>query len=120
MLRVPGSINSKNSAEVKIIQEWNGQRPNIKPLMFRELKSDQLHHRRRYLDRCGSTIPSDIKYFNTLLLGRKEITTKLGRTNIPNHSRHVFLAGILVVFITVHPLIVNLKKDLYFIVSVVL
>jgi hypothetical protein len=29
LLRVPGSINSKNNVEVKIIQEWDGQRPFI-------------------------------------------------------------------------------------------
>jgi hypothetical protein len=33
MLRIPGSINSKNNAQVTIIQEWNGQRSSIKPLL---------------------------------------------------------------------------------------
>jgi hypothetical protein len=37
MLRVPDSINSKNGTEeeVKIVQRWDGIRPNIKPLLFR-------------------------------------------------------------------------------------
>ena len=36
MLRIPGSINSKNGTkEVKIIRKWDGIRPNIKPLLFR-------------------------------------------------------------------------------------
>ena len=33
MVRVPGSINSKNGQEVKIIQEWDGNRPSIVPLL---------------------------------------------------------------------------------------
>ena len=33
MARVPGSINSKNGEEVKIIQEWDGNRPSIVPLL---------------------------------------------------------------------------------------
>lgn len=38
MLRIPGSLNSKNKEfieEVRIIQRWDGFRPNIKPLLFR-------------------------------------------------------------------------------------
>ncbi len=34
MLRIPGSINSKNCNQVKIIQRWNGVRPSIKPLLY--------------------------------------------------------------------------------------
>jgi hypothetical protein len=33
MLRVPGSINSKNGNRVQIIKKWNGQRPHIKLLI---------------------------------------------------------------------------------------
>ena len=33
MVRIPGSINSKNGQEVRIIQEWDGQRPCIAPLL---------------------------------------------------------------------------------------
>jgi hypothetical protein len=33
MLRVPGSINSKNNAQVQIIQRWNGIRPAINWLL---------------------------------------------------------------------------------------
>jgi hypothetical protein len=33
MLRIPGSINSKNGEPVRIIQKWNGNRPNIRSLL---------------------------------------------------------------------------------------
>ena len=33
MLRIPGSINSKNGEPVRVIQEWNGNRPNIRYLL---------------------------------------------------------------------------------------
>src|SRR5207244_3815755 len=35
MLRIPGSYNSKHghNVEVKIVQNWNGVRPSIKPLL---------------------------------------------------------------------------------------
>ncbi len=33
MVRVPGSINGKNGEHVKIVQEWDGQRPDIMLLM---------------------------------------------------------------------------------------
>jgi hypothetical protein len=33
MLRVPGSVNSKNAEVVRIIQRWNAVRPSIKPLL---------------------------------------------------------------------------------------
>lgn len=33
MVRIPGSINSKNDNEVKIIRKWNGERPNIELLI---------------------------------------------------------------------------------------
>ena len=29
LVRIPGSINSKNGNEVQILQKWNGKRPNI-------------------------------------------------------------------------------------------
>jgi hypothetical protein len=37
MLRIPGSINSKDGMkqeEVRIVQRWDGVRPSIKPLLF--------------------------------------------------------------------------------------
>jgi hypothetical protein len=52
MLRIPGSSNSKNGMkqeEVKIVQRWDGIRPNIKPLLYRfdlyllVSKSKELH-----------------------------------------------------------------------------
>ena len=30
LLRVPGTLNSKNKEQVRIVQKWNGQRPSIK------------------------------------------------------------------------------------------
>jgi Primase X len=33
MLRIPGSFNSKNGSQVKIVSEWDGQRPNINLLI---------------------------------------------------------------------------------------
>jgi hypothetical protein len=29
MLRIPGSMNSKNGQQVRILQKWDGQRPYI-------------------------------------------------------------------------------------------
>jgi hypothetical protein len=66
MLRVPGTFNSKlvqlnekgeivnipESAEVKIVQEWNGVRPSIKPLLsdffiyFADSKLKEIHRDR--------------------------------------------------------------------------
>ena len=37
LLRVPGSYNSKNGEEVKVIQQWDGHRPSIK-YMLREFR----------------------------------------------------------------------------------
>jgi hypothetical protein len=34
MVRVPGSINSKNGQQVQIIQRWNSVRPKINPILF--------------------------------------------------------------------------------------
>ena len=71
MLRIPGSINSKNGTEeeVKIIQKWDGFRPNIQPLLFRfdlyliVSKSKQVHkntkqenkNKKRYESKIFST-----------------------------------------------------------------
>ena len=33
MLRVPGSINSKNGQTVKLLSRWDGYRPKINPLL---------------------------------------------------------------------------------------
>jgi hypothetical protein len=43
MLRVPGSINSKNRQTVRIVQKWNGCKSSIKPLLrdFRRYLIDQ-------------------------------------------------------------------------------
>jgi hypothetical protein len=33
MVRIPGSINSKNGEKVRVVQEWDGKRPSIIPLL---------------------------------------------------------------------------------------
>ena len=33
MLRIPGSLNSKNHAQVKIVKRWDGKRPHINLLI---------------------------------------------------------------------------------------
>jgi hypothetical protein len=33
MLRIPGSLNSKNNAQVRLIEKWDGNRPNINLLV---------------------------------------------------------------------------------------
>jgi hypothetical protein len=69
MIRIPGSFNSKNGTEeeeVKIIQKWNGYRPNIKPLLFRfdlyllvskskELHNNKTKQKKSYEPRAFST-----------------------------------------------------------------
>jgi hypothetical protein len=34
MLRIPGSLNSKVNRQVTVIQQWNGIKPSIKPLLY--------------------------------------------------------------------------------------
>jgi len=43
MLRIPGSINSKNSQKVKVLQKWDGQRPYINWILrdFRDYLIDK-------------------------------------------------------------------------------
>jgi hypothetical protein len=71
MLRVPGTINSKNGQMVKIVQKWNGYRPSIKlfledfyiylccqrlaEMKKRRYKLHRQHVKSMHLDR-GSTI----------------------------------------------------------------
>jgi hypothetical protein len=58
MLRMPGSFNSKNGQEVKLVHKWDGQRPLINYLLrdFRHWLIDQVRiqqqeHRHKRLDR---------------------------------------------------------------------
>jgi hypothetical protein len=59
MLRIPGSYNSKHGHifEVQIIQNWNGTRPNIKPLLtefyvyLADRKIKEIHKIRKLQDR---------------------------------------------------------------------
>ena len=34
MLRIPGSLNSKVNRQVTVVQQWNGIKPSIKPLLY--------------------------------------------------------------------------------------
>jgi hypothetical protein len=34
MLRIPGSINSKVDRQVTVVQQWNGTKPGIRPLLY--------------------------------------------------------------------------------------
>ena len=53
MLRIPGSINSKNNAQVQIIQRWNGTRPAINWLLrdYRRYLIQEVMSNRGYLNR---------------------------------------------------------------------
>jgi non-catalytic primase subunit PriX-like protein len=79
MLRIPGSVNSKNGQVVRIEQRWNGYRPNIKFLLedfyvylFSE-RIAELEEKRRKKFRgefgrvSGSCIPSTIHWIERLL-----------------------------------------------------
>jgi hypothetical protein len=56
LLRVPGSINSKNNKTVEIVQEWNGRRPKANKLLYdfyiklatRKLKSESDSYQQYY------------------------------------------------------------------------
>jgi hypothetical protein len=57
------SKNGKRE-EVKIMQKWDGNRPNIKPLLFRfdlylhVLKSQKLHHHKPNVSKCRTIVYS--------------------------------------------------------------
>jgi hypothetical protein len=67
MLRIPGSVNSKNGQTVKIIKRWNGSRPDIKLLLedfyvylceqrlaeLKEKRNTDLQHKSRRLGTYG-------------------------------------------------------------------
>jgi hypothetical protein len=87
MLRVPGSFNSKlcprnergeivnipESAEVKIIQKWNGVRPSINPLLsdfyiyLADSKIKEIHRNRKSQKYCVRYESHKIKWIETLL-----------------------------------------------------
>ena len=59
LLRIPGSINSKNMQQVTIVQKWNGYRPRltidlmdefISYLIQKKIDEDNLHHRHKILN----------------------------------------------------------------------
>ena len=51
MLRIPGSYNTKSTPyeEVRIIQQWDGFRPSIKPLLFDLICIFKTRNSRRYI-----------------------------------------------------------------------
>jgi hypothetical protein len=56
MLRVPGSINSKNEQTIRIIQRWNGYRPQINYLLrdFRRYLIDQRVQQSKEQHECSN------------------------------------------------------------------
>jgi hypothetical protein len=63
LVRIPGTINSKNSQVVKIVQRWNGQRPAIQYLLrdFRRWLIDQKLKQYRYSKMARSPITNASK-----------------------------------------------------------
>ena len=75
MVRIPGSINSKNGEEVKIIQEWDGKRPSIVPLLgifysrlaSRKISEEKIFHRSYSKFRAAKSSPNKIKWIEKFL-----------------------------------------------------
>jgi hypothetical protein len=92
MLRIPGSYNSKfiqlddkgrivsipPEAQVRIMQKWNGVRPNIKPLLSKfyiylaDAKIKEIHRQRKRLEKSKNVVSSNdsktiIPWIETLL-----------------------------------------------------
>jgi hypothetical protein len=75
MLRIPGSVNSKNGQKVRIVQRWNGFRPNIRLLLGSfhawlvdsQIKEESYRpHRHRNID-CQNCSPYNIQWMEHLL-----------------------------------------------------
>jgi hypothetical protein len=56
LVRIPGTINSKNGQVVKIVQKWDGQRPAIQYLLrdFKRWLINEKLEQSRYVRRVGS------------------------------------------------------------------
>jgi hypothetical protein len=74
MLRVPGSINSKNGNRVQIIKKWNGQRPHIKLLigsfcvyLSKEREEEQLQVEQEDHELEAAIYSYDIRWIDKLL-----------------------------------------------------
>jgi hypothetical protein len=74
MLRIPGSLNSKNGTQVKVVKKWDGNRPHIKLLIGsfcsylkeQQIKELQLQHKRQTF--CLSRqYSNNIQWIETLL-----------------------------------------------------
>ncbi len=71
MIRVPGSLNSRNSSEIKIIQGWDGKRPAINWL---------LRDFRRYLVQDRFEEERDIRHRNSFLSKKRTDNKRAGQT----------------------------------------
>jgi hypothetical protein len=71
MLRIPGSVNSRINAQVRIINKWDGNRPNINLLIgtfCAYLKEQQLKEQNAIVKRTPSINSADrIKWIDRLL-----------------------------------------------------
>jgi hypothetical protein len=77
MVKVPGSINSKNGQQVQIVQRWNGVRPKINPILFdfyiclanKKLveRQQQLQRKQRQLQLQKHQYHNKAKQFSSLL-----------------------------------------------------
>jgi hypothetical protein len=74
MLRIPGSLNSKNRTQVRIVSEWDGQRPNINLLIgtFCAYLKDQSIRKQEEISKSkfpqsASTTVSTIRWIEQLL-----------------------------------------------------
>jgi hypothetical protein len=118
MLRIPGSINSKNGTEeeFKIIQKWDGIRPNIKPLLFRfdlyllVSKSKQFHKKTKQTNK-------NKRYHDPIIFSTdwsKKSGTKcnqISRTNSIISSANVVMKAISVKLVVTSELYTPITKD---------
>lgn len=112
LLRIPGSINSKNNNKVTIIQKWNGIRPNI-PLEFME----NFH---TYL------IQKKIDEYNIYRQGQQQKKKRNNHNNLKNYQTNHYYEWIekllkisledyrkLILWRILCPYLVNVKKLSY-------
>jgi Primase X len=74
MVRIPNSVNSKNGSDVKIVQSWNGQRPDISLLLgsfYAWLLTEQKKQQDRasaFANRTSTGFQNQIKWIENSLL----------------------------------------------------
>jgi hypothetical protein len=104
MIRIPGSYNSKHGHifEVQIIQNWNGTRPNIKPLLtefyvyLADKKIKEIHKIRK---RRGRSVRYSAQYENNKM---RWIETLL-QIPITDHRKYALWR-------IVAPYLINIRK----------